>query len=92
MNFSFLELAQAMTPFCIFCLFYFFYRLNRYEKFLLLYKQKRDKEQKMIAEAIDNLALRVSFLEQTLVEHGVIVPDNHGETSATEEQEGESEK
>ena len=64
---SFMQISQAMSPFCVLCLFYFFYRLNRYEKFLMLMNEKWEAERMAMQNSIDILTVRAEKLEKMLV-------------------------
>lgn len=47
-----MEYLKAMYMFCILIIFYFFFRLNRYERFLLEYREERDRKYQKLVQAI----------------------------------------
>ena len=85
---SFLEMAQAMAPFTLFCLFYFYYRVNKLEKFFVLYQQKLDKERKEMVKVIDEQGQRIAYIENFLMQlQGTIENDS---TDSADVQETET--
>lgn len=45
-------MEKALWMFCILIIFYFFFRLNRYERFLLEYRNERDRKYQKLVQAI----------------------------------------